>query len=285
MSHPLTWERLRYKALGLNSQPGQESLHAPEFLNRLNRLAEDAGGDAPRPKRPDINHLTDIANRVGNDQLQVLHDHKDRLTQEIAEWQQRKELIGQREPHWNQLTTLLAHAAELPLAAEIRVEAQAIAGHRRLLDDPDPVPGLVNRLTAALRKALNEAYAACTTSHESGLKGLDAHGTWQQLTPEQRYEILSKHGVRQVPAIAVGTTEEVLATLQNTKVRELQAICDALTTRFSNALSSAAKLLEPKAQSVSLPSGTIKNDDDLIIWLTTVEETIREKLKDGPVIV
>ncbi|MCY2987653.1 MAG: hypothetical protein NTY19_07295 [Planctomycetota bacterium] len=88
-----------------------------------------------------------------------------------------------------------------------------------------------------------------------------------------------------MPAIAVGTTYDVLTTLQKTKVSEPQAICDALPTRFSYALSSAAKLLEPKAQSVSLPSGTIKNDDELKAWLAAAEGRIREKLKDGPVIV
>lgn len=274
-----------YKAIGLKTDPGQESLHAPEFLNRLNRLAENAGGDAPLPKCPDTTHLTDIANRVGNDQLKVIHDNKDRLTKEIADWQKHAELIAKREPHWKQLTALLVHAADLPVAKEVEVEVKAIADHRRLLDDPDPVPGLVNKLTEALRKALNEAHAACTASHEKGMDGLETHATWKKLKPDQRYEVLSKHGVRQMPAIAVGTTEEVLATLQKTKVSELQAICDALTTRFSNALESAAKLLEPKAQSVSLPSGTIKSEDDLKTWLHEAEGKIREKLKDGPVIV
>jgi len=44
-------------------------------------------------------------------------------------------------------------------------------------------------------------------------------------------------------------------------------------------------LLEPQAQLVSLPSGTIKTEDDLKHLLTTAEQRIREKLKDGPVIV
>ncbi len=237
------------------------------------------------PSAPTLKHLTDIANRVGNDQLKVIHDNKDRLTKEIAAWQKRKELIAEREPRWRQLKRLLDHAADLPVATEVEPEVKAIEDHRRLLDDPDPVPGMVDKLTEALRKALNEAHAACTAAHEQGLSGLEATDTWQKLTPEQRYEILSKHSVRQMPAIAVGTTDEVLATLQKTKVSELQAICDALPTRFSNASASAAKLLEPKAQSVSLPSRTIKNDDDLRQWLATVENAIREKLKEGPVIV
>jgi hypothetical protein len=85
--------------------------------------------------------------------------------------------------------------------------------------------------------------------------------------------------------IAVGTTEEVLASLQKTKVSELQAMCDALPTRFSNAVAAAAKVLEPNAQQVKLPGGTIKNEDDLRNWLTAVEAEIRAKLKGGPVIV
>jgi len=80
---------------------------------------------------------------------------------------------------------------------------------------------------------LNEAHAACAARHQQGLIGLEATETWQQLAPEQRYEILSKHSVRQMPPIAVGTTKRFLATLQKTKVSELRAICDALPTRFS----------------------------------------------------
>ncbi len=84
--------------------------------------------------------------------------------------------------------------------------------------------------------------------------------------------------------IAVGSTEEVLGTLSTTKLREWSNLCDALPTRFANALAAAAKLLEPKAQYVKLPGGTITGDDDLKAWLGTAEQCIREKLKDGPVI-
>jgi hypothetical protein len=89
----------------------------------------------------------------------------------------------------------------------------------------------VDKLADALRKTLNEADSACTAAHEKGMDALDANVTWGQLPPQQRYDILSKNGVRQMPTIAVGTADEVLATLQKTKVSELQAICDALPTR------------------------------------------------------
>jgi hypothetical protein len=277
--------RALFKKIGLNTQPGQESVHAVEFLSRLNKLAEAAGGDAPLPKFPDTSHLTDIGSRVGNDRLKVIHENKDRMAQEIADWQKRRDLIVQRQPRWVQLTALLNFAADLPVAAEVRPEVTAIEQHRSLLADPDPVPGMIEKLTTALRTALNEAHAACACGHESGMATLEASPTWQQLKPEQRYDLLFKSGARVVPPIKVGTTEEVLDTLRQTKLSELKAICDALPTRFGSALAAAAKLLEPKAQAVSLPTGTIKNEGELKAWLTEAEQRIRMKLKDGPVIV
>src|SRR5437762_2194216 len=98
-------------------QPHQESLHAVEFLSRLTKLAESAGGDAPLPKCPDTNHITDMANRVGNDQLKVMHENKDQLAQQIADWQRNHDQIEQRLPRWNQLVALLKFAADLSVAA------------------------------------------------------------------------------------------------------------------------------------------------------------------------
>ena len=97
-----------------------------------------------------------MANRVGNDQLKAIHEDKDRLAREIADWERDRDLIRQRLPRWKQLVTLLDHAADLPVAAEVRPEADAIEKGRRLLAEPDPVPGMVEKLTAALRAALNE---------------------------------------------------------------------------------------------------------------------------------
>ncbi len=42
------------------------------------------------PKRPNTNHLEDLSNRVGNDQLKAIHDLKDTLSHEISDWQKRE---------------------------------------------------------------------------------------------------------------------------------------------------------------------------------------------------
>ena len=275
-----------YKAISLNSQPGQESLHAPDFLSRLTRLAADAGGDAPLPKCPDTSHITDIANRVGNEQLKSIHENKEQLTKQITDWQRDHVLIQERFPRWTQLAALLKFAADLPVAAEVQPEVTAIEQHRKLLANPDPVPGMVEKLTSALRAALNETHGKFSADYAARLTTLTESPTWKQIAQEQRHEILGANGIRirMLPTIAVGTTEEVLDTLRHTKLSELRALGDALPTRFNNAATTAAKLLEPKAQHVQLPRGTIKTDDDLKAWLTEAEDRIRKKLKEGPVI-
>jgi hypothetical protein len=272
------------KAIGLNPERGQESLHALDFLNRLTKLAESAGGDAPLPKSPDTSHVTVIANRVGNDQLKAIYDNKDQLTKQIADWQRDRDLIQQRLHPWNQLVSLLKFAADLPVAAEVQPEVTAIEQQRKLLANPDPVPGMVEKLTSALRTALNEAHAKFSADYDARLTTLTESQTWKQITQPQRHEILDANGIRVMPTIAVGTTEEVLDTLRQTKLSEMRATCDALPTRFNYAAAAAAMLLEPKAQHVHLPGGTIKNDDDLKSWLADAEDCIRNKLKDGPVI-
>jgi hypothetical protein len=106
----------------------------------------------------------------------------------------------------------------------------------------------------------------------------------RELKPDQKQALVAEYQLNGVPQVAVGSTEEVLATLESTKLKEWNNLCDALPTRFGKAHEAAAKMMEPKAQHVKLTGGTIRNEDDLKSWLSSAEEQIREKLKDGPVI-
>ena len=276
--------RVVYKKLEINAQPGQEGTLAKEFFNRLIHLAESAGGDAPLPKCPDTNHIADIFNRAGNDQLKAIFDSKDLLTQNITDWQSYRDLIAQRSFKWTQLITLLQFAADHPVAAEVQHEIDAIEKDRKLLANPDPVPGMVEKLTSALRTALNETRAKFANDYDARLKALTESKTWKQITEPQQHEILVTNGIREMPKISVGTTEEVLDTLRQTKLSELSAISDALSTRFTNAHTAIVKLMKPKARQVLLPSGSIETEADLTIWLENVRTLVLANLKDGSVI-
>ena len=273
-----------FKAIGIPSQPGDESTHAPNFLNKLKLLAEAAGGDAPLPKVPSTVSITDLANRVGNDQLKGIFDSKDEFTKQIANWQRDRDLIAERSSKWTQLIALLKFAADLPVAAEVQPEVTAIEQGRKLLASPDPVPAMVEKLTNALRGALNQARDQFTADYDTRLTTLTESPTWKQIPQPNRHQILGSQGIRETPKIDVGTTEEVIETLQQTNLSVLSAIRDALPTRFQQAASAAAILLKPKAQSISLPGGTIENETELQVWLDDVKVRVMAKLKDGPVI-
>jgi len=271
--------------LGQNVKPGQESQSAPEFLSRMQALGERAGGDPPLPRRPDVTHISDLTQRAGNDQLKAILEGKDRLNQDIKDWKKRAETIAQRQPRWATLQFLLHHSGAVPESAALRAEAHAIEGHRGLLNDPDPVPSMVEALTQALRSALNTSHARCQTLQKEGFSTLSASGSWNQLPTGDRDDLIHQHQLDQLPWIKVGTTDEVLSSLGETKLQEWATLSDAIPTRFSQALAEAAKRLEPKAQQIKLPGGTIKNEDDLKAWMNLVEDHIRARLKDGPVIV
>ena len=84
----------------------------------------------------------------------------------------------------------------------------------------------------------------------------------------------------------MGTTDEVLSTLHKTRLSELKAIRDALAARFNNVRRRRRSCgTESPGDQSSRPGGTIKNEEDLKSWLALVEEYIRKKLKEGPVIV
>ena len=90
------------------------------------------------------------------------YDLKDPLTQEIKDWQEAAERDRPARALLEYLQALWTHAADLPVAARVRAEVEAIEQNRSLLTDPDPVPGLLERLTEALREAINEVHGACS---------------------------------------------------------------------------------------------------------------------------
>jgi len=107
----------------------------------------------------------------------------------------------------------------------------------------------------------------------------------KRLAPEQQAEILNRQGISGVPAIRVGTEQELLSSLAEISLESWATRCDALPQRFAKALEDAAKLLEPKAVRVTLPSATIRNEEELRAWLDQVETKLRDQLGTGPVIV
>jgi hypothetical protein len=275
--------RKLFQAAQVGCKPGEETAVAPEFIAKAIALADTAGGDAPRPEKPNLTTVKEIKALTGNEQLAKLYEERDALTINLADWTKTAKAIQDRLPRWTSLNDLAGHATKLPEADDARQQMQTIEGERQLLADPDPVAPLCDKLTQVLRERLTTHQARYHKIHEEGMAALQQSDAWPKLTDPQRQSILDQHGLTTVPGIKVGTEAEVIASLEAMSLDMWQARCDALPQRFQNAQRDAAKLIEPKVVYVTLPSATIHSAEELEQWINTVREEITQKLKAGPV--
>jgi CDP-diacylglycerol pyrophosphatase len=81
----------------------------------------------------------------------------------------------------------------------------------------------------------------------------------------------------------VGTEDELLSTLNSTSLESWKNRRDAIPQRVQKALVDAAKLLEPKVVHLTLPSATIRGQDELEAWIGEVKAQVEAALKNGPV--
>jgi hypothetical protein len=275
--------RKLFQAAGVGCKPGEEAVVAPEFILKVIELAESAGGEAPRPEKPNLAPVKEIKALTGNEQLAKLYDQRDALTQNLTDWTKTSKAIQDRLPRWNSLNDLAGHAANLPEADDARQQMQTIESERQLLADPDPVAPLCDKLTQVLREKLAAHHSRYEQLHQDGLIALKRSDAWSKLTHEQRQSILAQNGLVAVPGINVGTEAEVIASLEAMSLEMWEARCDALPQRFQQAQRDAAKLIEPKVVYITLPSVTIHNKAELEAWLVQVRTQVQERLKEGPV--
>ena len=215
-----TAQRIQIRKLlqkvGLSAKQGEESAYVQQFLEKIRDLADQAGGDAPKPARPDTTSLEEIRLMAGNEQLLALYNQRDELGSSINNWRDLAERIPKRWPNWNELTRLTTHASGLRETEVILAQVNTIEQQRQLLEDPDLVAPLITNLTQLLRDELNKLDSEYDTCHKKGMQRLAADSNWQQLEPEQRNQLLSAQRLTlsDRPTVAVQSTNDVLATLK-----------------------------------------------------------------------
>jgi len=277
--------RLLQKA-GLGTvQQGNESAHIPQFIQKMNELADMAGGDAPRPSRPDTSFLDEIRRTAGNEQLLAIYNQRDELTQSIDSWASLAEQISKRLPNWSELKRLMAHARSIQDADIIQAQVQTIEHERQLLDDPDPVTPLIANLTQLLRDELNKLKGEWDAKWQAGENKLKQDQNWNQLDPEQRHELRAKQQLTEavIPSIQLGNTQEILATLDKIGIQPLRDRIAALPGRYEQILFGAAQLMEPDIQNINLPARTLKTEADVAAWLDEARAILLHQIKQSPV--
>ena len=272
--------------LGVHPKSGEESAKAPEFVAELQALADKAGGEAPLPEKPNVDALDAVRLSSGNDQLKAIVTNQDELTNAIESWQSTAEKITQRRPAWGTLKQLADYAKGLQAAEPLLVQVEQIRAHRSLLDDPDPVQPLLASLTQQFREAFNDLQQRYEYEHATGMQRLEADDNWQQLSPDERHDLLATKRLTaaDAPAISLGSTAEVLDTLSHVRPDALADRIAALSSRFDDVLVKAAEAMEPEIQFVELPRRTLKSEDDIEAWLEDARQELRDALQNGPVI-
>jgi hypothetical protein len=281
-------QRLDLKALfqkiGVTTENGKEFEAAAQSLQKLLVLAESAGGSAPRPESPDTQDVRGLQNLSGNAQLLKIHEQKDALTTKLAASKRNADAIAKRFPVWERLLDFQSFATGLPEAEPTEKSIVAITAGRTLLADPDPTPELTKHLTTALRIALGKLQDDLAAAFRTGNDKLDVSQEWGYLRDEQRATLASTCQLKPPAKEAIGTDDEILASLHTSTLADRRNLFDAVPQRFSRALDEASRLLEPKAQRVVLFGATIHNVTELDRWLADARKQVEEKLKDGPVI-
>ena len=271
--------------IGLSATSGKESKCVEEFLEKLLNLAARAGGDAPKPARPDTASLHEIRLTAGNEQLLALYNQRDELARNIENWTDLAQRITKRLPNWEILTRLMRHATGLQDSGAFQAQVNTIEQQRQLLEEPDPVLPLINNLTKLLRDELNKRDSEYADLHAVGLERLEDDSNWQQLEPEQCYQLMSAQFLHKAarPEVKVQLTSNVLETLDNCSLSMFADRVAALPGRFGNVAVGAAKLCEPKTQFVNVPRRTLKTAKEIDAWAEEVKSHLKTALAKGPV--
>jgi len=270
----------------INVKQGEELASVSVFLEKMIELKAKAGGESPKPEILDIPLLEELRLTAGNEQLLAMYNAREDLTGFINEWNDLANQIDKRFPSWVKLKKLSGHAKELPEAEMIVSQVKHIEKERQLLEKTDLIEPLNKNFTQLLRKELNivnESFGACWKKGEERLKDDES---WTQLEPDQKYQLRAKQQLIEgsKPKINLESTDSILTTLDSLSLTGFKDRVAAMPARFDRLILEATRMMEPEIQEVTLPSRTIKTEDDLEAWLSKAKEIVQEKLKKGPVI-
>ncbi len=279
----LAVRKLLVDTVGCN--PGDEESKITEFLQYARDLADRAGGDVPRPQKPGLSRIDEIAGEAGNSRLVKLYDYRDELAIDLKDWQQRAGEIVKRSPNWSRLKDLVSLSRGLVFHDEFSKEANAIENGRRLLDDPDPVSELINQLTDNLRITIQDRFEQYKNAFNEGLIAIESDVNWCKLDSAKQDELLQRRNITAPNQLSLNSADEVIESLEQCGIEQWSDRTAALQAKFESAREEAAQLLMPKAVRAQLPKRTLENDEAIEQWLSDVEKELKEKLKQGPVIV
>lgn len=271
--------------LGIPFKTGEEAEAIPLALEKLATSAKGAGGDPPLPERPSAATVEKLKGMSGNERFVAVYEAREGLLSDFQSWTKAAEKAAGRLPRWLELLRLLDQAKGRGVYGQVKPQADAVREGRTLLQDPDPLPPLQEKLATLLRSELQSVRKRLEELRDREMAALEASSEWTRLQESQRERLVREHGLGPVPELKVATDEALLATLDDCALAEWGDRVVALPARFARAREAAARLLEPKAVRVSLPTATLKSAGEVDDYLASLRGRIMPHIEAGsPVI-
>ncbi len=277
--------RKLFLGLDVSCKSGEEGDRAAEFLGKLIDLAKSSGGDAPLPASPRTTVIEDIQRLVGNSQLVAIKNKAGEWEKMIKDWQAVKELVDVRLPRWSLIERLARHAAPIKDAKPHLEEMDAVKSQRLLLESSDPVSSIRKGLASILRKTVQDSFADHEEAFNDAIKRLDANEVWKKLTAADQSAIKEAVGLKAPTRREVSNDEALVIHLDQKPLSSAKDEIDAIPGRVAQAIESAAKLLEPKVQTISLERSTLRNAVEVEAWAERQKKTLLDAVACGPVLV
>ena len=271
--------------MGFLAKSGEEAEAVPMILERLQSEAQTAGGEAPLPEPPDTEIVRQLRELAGNHQIVGVADQADTLIARNKEWSAAGTAARERLPEWKRLERFLYHARNLPAARELKPQLEAIRAQRTLLINPNPIPPLLNQVTAALRKAVYDAHGRVSKERDREVAELEAWEGWLKLQPQDRARILEANGLGPISDLDVGTDQALMDCLEETALEDWEDRRLALKTRIVRAREKAARLLSPEAVTIQPPPATLNSREDVEAYIRRLREELLAQVEERPVII
>ena len=277
--------RKLFQILDISCTSGEEGTRAGEFLTKLIDLALSAGGYAPLPVSPPVTEIEDIQRLVGNEQLVAIKNKATEWEKAVSDWKAAKALADDRFPKWSLAERMAVHAAAIKGAQPHLEEIAAVKSHRLLLEFSDPVSGLLKTLAGILRSAVLENFSAHESAFHDAIKTLESNEGWTRVPDVDKSDIKKTVGLRAPTKPQVSNDEALAGYLDQMPLSRAQAEIDAISGRVALAIESAARLLEPKIQTVALERSTLRDAAEVEAWVERQKKALLDAVGNGPVLV
>lgn len=257
---------------------------AGQVLDGIEAAAAAAGGDAPRPEKPDVSFIDDLRAQSGNELLVAIHEQIDDLKAKLKSWKDTADKISARIGSWQELEKLSVPASSIPTAKSLCDQVGAIRVGRQLLDEPPVIPPVAKGISDILRtelEALKKSYKEATDAGEARLAS-DAN--WGKLDPAKRHDIRQLNGLTELElTFSTATAVDIINVFSSYTLDALKDKVAALKSKYDAILLAAAKELEPKLQHFSYPYRVLKTEAEIDAWIAEVSAKMKEMIENGPI--